>query len=71
MKTVVTLVFLAGISLMAGCVNDTPTLTADERFAQIQRNMYYSNLQLNEDIDNVLLLRPSDTLTPYNVYHRD
>jgi hypothetical protein len=71
MKIVFTLLLLTGLGLLSGCMNDTPLLSSNERFAQIGRNMYYEQEQLNDDIDTVLLLRPSDTLTGYNVYHRD
>jgi hypothetical protein len=71
MRALVASLSLAAASLLAGCMNDTPTLTGDERFAQIGRNFQYEQLQLNDDLDNLFLLRPSDTLTPYDVYHRN
>jgi len=56
--------------LVAGCTTDTPAYSARERFAQIHRNELYQSEQANDDIDWLLLARPSNQETIWNVYHR-
>ncbi len=54
---------LMGIS--TGCA--TPAYTAEERFQRIGRNWDYEWKQMQDDIDEVLLLRPASRLTIWNV----
>jgi hypothetical protein len=66
MKTMLLVVLLAGMSfLLSGCA--TPAYTAGERFQMIARNWDYEWRQAQDDIDTVLLLRPSSRLTVWNV----
>lgn len=68
---------LSGLLLVAsvmffvgGCTGETPAYSAKERFAQINRNQVYQSEALNDDVDMILLLRPSNQETIWNVYHR-
>ena len=45
----------------------TPTLTRQERYAEIQRNWGLELQMMNDDIDHLLLLRPVSGLTEWNV----
>jgi hypothetical protein len=71
MKLIVCALFAALFVSLTGCTLDTPAYTSSERFQQIHRNNVYQAQQGQDDIDNVLLLRPSTQLTYWNVYHRD
>jgi hypothetical protein len=64
--------FLAASAMvvLGGCTTATPAYSAKERFAQIHRNDVYQSEALNDDVDHMLLLRPSSQLTIWNVYHR-
>jgi hypothetical protein len=70
MKRLMCLMLLATAGL-GGCTLDTPAYSAKERFAEIDRNIYWQQLQINDDIDDILLLRPSGQLTIWDNYHRD
>ena len=50
---------------MSGC--ETPAYTAPERFQRITRNWGWEYEQANDDIDSVLLLRPADHLSYWNL----
>jgi hypothetical protein len=71
MKRLTCFLFVGAMAVLAGCTADTPAYTAKERFAQINRNNLYQAEAGNDDIDNILLLRPSNMETIWNVYHRD
>ena len=72
MKFLTCLLFVGAAAVLAGCTADTPAYTAKERFAQIHRNEVYQSEALNEDIDRDLLMsRPSNQETIWNVYHRN
>jgi hypothetical protein len=77
MKMSATLAVVAGVGMLGamiltGCAaGPTPAYTGDERAAQIGRNWDFEWEQLADDTDNVLLLRPSSTLTQWNVIHRE
>ena len=49
---------------------DTPAYSAKERFAQINRNTAYQSTALSDDMDWIMLSRPSNQETIWNVYHR-
>jgi len=75
MKTI-SLLILAMALGSVGCAknykleNDwgsTPGYSSTERYQQIYRTWDYEGKQLNDDVDHVLLLRPSDKLTLWNV----
>jgi len=70
MKLLSCLLLAASAMLVAGCTTDTPAYSARERFAQIHRNELYQSEQANDDIDWLLLARPSNQETIWNVYHR-
>jgi hypothetical protein len=55
--------FLIGLS--SGC--GTPGYTPAERDARIGRNWSYEGGQAIDDVDHILLLRPSSTMTYWNV----
>ena len=70
------LIVLAGLGLpLVGCATpptvpvfgSTPLFSAQERFARIGRNISLESQMLNEDIDQILLLRPVTGLTEVNV----
>jgi hypothetical protein len=71
MKTLSMLVLLAGAALLSAGCGGTPVYTAQERYAQIDRNFGTDFDQIADDIDHILLLRPSGTLSPWNVFHRE
>jgi len=70
MKLLPSLLLVASVVAVAGCTTDTPGYSAKERFAQIHRNTVYQSEAANDDIDHILLLRPSNQETIWNVYHR-
>jgi hypothetical protein len=70
MKLLSGLLLVASALLVAGCTTDTPAYSSRERFAQIRRNDVYQFEMANDDIDNFLLLRPSNQETIWNVWHR-
>ena len=45
----------------------TPIFSAGERYARIGRNWNLETKMLNEDLDRALLLRPTSSLTEYNL----
>jgi lipoprotein NlpI len=61
---------VAAIAL-AGCSANTPAYSAKERFAQMHRNNTFEAEAINDDIDNIMLFRPSNQGSIWNVYHRD
>lgn len=66
MKVFAMLAVLAGsMFLSSGCA--TPAYSAKERSQMIARNWDYEWKQMQDDIDNVLLLRPASHLTIWNV----
>jgi len=66
MKTLVFAIVLAGLSAgMSGCA--TPAYSARERGQMIVRNWDYDWKQAQDDIDDVLMLRPASRLTVWNV----
>jgi hypothetical protein len=71
MKTLALLTLVAGLGLLAGCASPTPGYSGDERYAQIGRNWNLEGEEFADDMDHALLLRPSGTLTVWDVYHRD
>ena len=70
MKLFFALLFVASMAVLSGCTGDTPAYSAGERFAQINRNTLLQSQQVNDDIDTLLLLRPSNQASIWNVYHR-
>lgn len=70
MKLFIALSFVASMAVLNGCTASTPAYSAGERFAQIHRNDVFQAEAANDDIDNLLLLRPSNQETIWNVYHR-
>jgi hypothetical protein len=56
---------LTGVVMATGCA--TPTMSASERGQAISRNMGLEWQMVQDDVDNVLLLRPASTLTRWNV----
>jgi hypothetical protein len=70
MKLLSGLLLVASAMFVAGCTADTPAYSAKERFAQIHRNDLFESEAANDDIDWILLARPSNQETIWNVYHR-
>jgi hypothetical protein len=75
MKTLTLNLLLSGavllvVGLSGGC-GDTPAYTGQERFQQDARNTDLDLRELADDSDIALLIRPSDTLTYWDVYHRN
>jgi hypothetical protein len=71
LKSLACLALIGTGAFLTGCTADTPAYTAKERFAQINRNNLFQAETANDDWDNLLMLRPSTSLTIWNVYHRD
>ena len=76
MKSLLMLSLVAGALLSTGCAkhytldNDfgaTPAYSSTERYQQIYRAWDYEGKQLMEDIDTVLLLRPTGHLTKWDI----
>jgi hypothetical protein len=67
MKRLLTLLVLVAGSMvtLTGCA--TPAYTPQERNAMIARNWNYEALQITDDFDSLLLLRPASRLTIWNV----
>lgn len=67
----------AGMGGVAGCSSaaaptlpvfgSTPIFSAQERYARIGRNWNLETKMLNDDLDEVLLLRPTSSLTEWNI----
>ncbi len=70
MKLLPVLLFAASAIVLTGCTMNTPAYSAKERFAQISRNTAYQAEQGSDDLDYILLSRPSNQETVWNVYHR-
>ena len=70
MKALFAFLFVASVAMLSGCTASTPAYSAGERFAQINRNNVLQSEQINDDIDYLLLLRPSNQESIWNVYHR-
>jgi hypothetical protein len=70
MKLLSALFLVASGMALTGCTLDTPAYSAKERFAQINRNTLYQAQAFNDDLDYILLSRPSNQETIWNVYHR-
>ncbi|MEM1011292.1 MAG: hypothetical protein AAGI46_03620 [Planctomycetota bacterium] len=51
----------------AGEITATPVFGTRERFSRIGRNIDIEAKMLNDDLDNLLLLRPVTGLTPWQV----
>jgi hypothetical protein len=68
MKLFYCLACLTLLLSLNGCL-DAPGYTAEQRGTQIADSMGYDSHTLNDDIDHVLLLRPSSHLSDWNVYH--
>ena len=71
MKLLTCLLFVGATAVLAGCTADTPAYSSKERFAQINRNNIYQAEAANDDWDNILMFRPSNQETIWNVYHRN
>ena len=54
-----------GMLLSTGC--ETPGYSSQERTQRIIRNWGWEYEQLNDDIDSILLLRPADHLSQWNI----
>jgi hypothetical protein len=70
MKVLIASLFVASMAVLSGCTMATPAYSPGERFAQIHRNDVLQAEQFNDDVDNLLLLRPSNQESIWNVYHR-
>jgi hypothetical protein len=70
MKALIAFLFVASMAVIGGCTVATPAYSPGERFAQIHRNDLLQAEQGNDDIDYLLLLRPSNQESIWNVYHR-
>ena len=66
MKKFVLLAVVAGSMIFtSGC--ETPGYTSQERFQRIGRNAGYQYEQINDDVDNLFLLRPTEHLSQWNL----
>ncbi len=66
MKKFTLLAILAGgMFCSGGC--ETPGYSSQERFQAIGRNWGWEYEQINDDIDHILLLRPADHLSEWNI----
>ena len=66
MKSLAMLVLLVGSMFMsAGCM--TPAYSGAERGAMIANNIAFEYTTINDDIDNIFLLRPKTRLTMWHV----
>ena len=60
------LILVGGMVMSSGC-GSTPAYSARERGQMIWRNMNYDGAQAMDDVDMVLLLRPTGRLSLWNV----
>jgi hypothetical protein len=72
MKKVVALSLLLGSMVAGGCarpgeIGYTPAYSTHDRFTMIARNWDYEGKQTQDDLDDLLLLRPASHLTLWNV----
>jgi hypothetical protein len=65
MKKFALFAVVLGAMILAGC--DAPGYTASERFQQIGRNWGWEESQINDDIDEILLLRPASHMSEWNL----
>ncbi len=66
MKSLALLIlFVGSMFVSAGCM--TPAYSGQERGAMIARNMAWEYTTINDDIDTILLLRPSSRLSIWHV----
>jgi hypothetical protein len=61
------LLMSAGLLLVASTGCSTPTLTAEERFQRIGRNIGLEWQMMQDDIDSALLLRPVTQLSQWKI----
>jgi hypothetical protein len=71
MKLLTGLTMLVAAGALAGCTASTPAYSSKERFAQIHRNYNFEAEAINDDVDHIMLFRPSNQESIWNVYHRD
>jgi hypothetical protein len=64
-KFVLLAVVSVGAMMAVGC--DSPGYSGAERVQLIGRNWTWEYEQINDDIDSMLLLRPADHLSQWNV----
>jgi hypothetical protein len=64
-KLVLLAILAGGMSFTTGC--QTPGYTGQERFQRIGRNWGFEYEQINDDVDEIFLLRPADHLTEWNI----
>jgi hypothetical protein len=64
-KIAVSGLMLAGVVAIAGC--STPVYSSKERGQKIARNMGLEWQMLQDDVDNILLLRPLSQGTRWNI----
>jgi hypothetical protein len=64
-KLILLAVMVLGMSFISGC--ETPGYSTQERFQQIGRNWGWEYEQINDDIDEIFLLRPTDHLSPWSL----
>jgi hypothetical protein len=65
MKTICLLMIVAASFVSTGCA--TPAYSGHERWQMITRNWGFEYRQINDDIDHLLLLRPSSRLTIWHI----
>ena len=65
MKTLLGLFTLVMVMSSVGCA--TPAYSGRERGQMIARNWGFEAKQINDDIDHLLLLRPSSRLTIWHI----
>jgi hypothetical protein len=71
MKLLICTLAVSALGILAvGCSQETPGLTANERFGEIAQAQRYNNEEMNDDIDSFLFLRPQSPMTLWNVVHR-
>jgi hypothetical protein len=70
-KLLICVLAVMSLGMLAACDQETPAYSASERFNQDSENMHLDQEEFNDDVDHFLLLRPSDSLTWWNVYHRN
>ncbi|HEX3358869.1 MAG TPA: hypothetical protein VHS31_17965 [Tepidisphaeraceae bacterium] len=72
MKKAVGLLLLGGLMVAGGCarpneIGYTPAYNTHDRLAMIARNWDYEGKQSQDDLDDLLMLRPASHLTIWNV----
>lgn len=67
MKTIASLVLALGMLVANGCAHYGP-YSEGERWSMVARGIAFDSVQLRDDIDSALLLRPGSMMSVWNIH---